>query len=223
MKKKVVSLLEHAKSKPWKQYNDWLWETLFESKGATTYTSAVPATNFVVKLRTLLKGISEDRKKWQQKMAPLGSEKSILEVLVKVSQVQGRCSVRGSTACQPLLNGASEVRYFVQGAEVFVGIAIPNDIAMMSLKSLIQTVEAMDGSDLQSMLCQVPNFVARMQAGDILVVPAGFLLLQLIEEDSVVYRMTISPNLTNEDNTVLGIVGKVLELYPHLQKSPWKH
>ena len=105
------------------------------------------------------------------------------------------------------------------GSEFIGGIRIPSEAT--SYKTLIKELDGLEGKALQHKLSEKGNFSLEAKAGDVVLLPSGFVYVGWSQNGSVVFRVSVSPPFECEDARVKCTVAMLLEAHPELQQTAW--
>lgn len=169
----------------------------------------------------LLRGIAKKDPSniWWEKTQPPSLAKRFADMFTSLYQLQAYTTKANHCAIQPLVFGAAEIRVLTAGSEYIAGIRIPD--GDVSYKDYIKHIDSLDGAALATTFGSAPNFVLEAKAGDVVLLPAGFLYCLWSQRGSVAFRRSCSPSFEDEDATVKRTVALLLEAHPELQQSAW--
>ena len=118
----------------------------------------------------------------------------------------------------PTPYGMAQVRGVLTGTEPVLGFkAEPNK----ALKTQVEQLMSLDSTALKSQVATKPNFGIKLSAGDLAVIPSGFVYIRFCPEETVSLAWAMSPQVSGEDDRVRHMLGCMLEATPALATTDY--
>ena len=121
------------------------------------------------------------------------------------------------------LYGTSQVLVGLEGTEFIIGIPLKSKDTGITFKSQIKDIESKTGTELVQLVTHFStSFSFKLAAGQVALVPSGYIIVSLSAAGAVIVRKSISPSFGDtETSRVLGCVHSALESYPSLHATIW--
>ena len=196
---------------------EWMNSCLLSSEQHACI-AAVPQIGIQVQLRKAQKDLC-DHYIWGEKTAD-PTKKHQADLLNTIYQFQCVACKPASTSTSPTVYAMAEIRLYISGGDIIGGIPFPED-PTVSFKEWCQRVECMEGANLAKELSYEKAWIATANAGDIIAIPSGYLIVSIQEKGATHFRNSVPPSFPDEDARVKIGCTKLLEAHPELQRGTW--
>ena len=195
-----------------KRFCEWL-RTSLEKGSGTVFLGAVPAVGFAMAFRRAVARAKGGARVWAEKIYPASLGKKFVDMFDAMYRLQAYMSKGNHCSMQPLAFGCAELRIVQQGSEFVGAIRLPSNA---SYKDFVK-----DGQELRAKLHEEGNCSFEAVAGDVLLLPSGFVYISWTKSGCLCYRRSISPDWPCEDTRVQSTVALMLEAHPSLVETAW--